>query len=192
VASITFATPFELVTRTLTLRAGDRKPPALGPPVTVTAAHLSPAAAESRLAAIISGTGLRARNKEGLMAHDTTRSNMWLGAWTKDLALEFELPEATPLSAIQVWNYNAQWQTAKGIGKADVAVSADGATWTTVLRGAEFTEADGTDNYDEPIVLKLDGVTARKVRFENIVPVDAGDKVGLSEVMFHTVTSPQR
>ena len=95
---------------------------------------------------------------------------MWRGAWTKNLCLEFELPEAVPLGAIEVWNYNGEWQTADGIRKADVAVSSDGTNWQTVLRGAEFAEADGNADYDEPTVLKLEGVAARKVRFENIVP----------------------
>ena len=47
------------------------------------------------------------------------------------------------LGAIEVWNYNAEWQTADGVRKADVAVSPDGTTWQTVLRGAEFAEAEG-------------------------------------------------
>jgi hypothetical protein len=189
VATVNFVSPFEVLTRTLTLRSGDRKPPPLGPPVAVAAVHLSPAADEAGLPPIINGSGLRARNKDGLMAHDSVRTNMWLGAWTKDLSIEFELPEATPLAAIQVWNYNGQWQTAKGIRAADVAVSSDGSNWQTVLRGAEFAEADGTADYDEPTVLKLEGVATRKVRFENIVPLSASGKVGLSEVVFHRAGS---
>jgi hypothetical protein len=189
VASINFGTPFDLVTRTLTLRSADRPPPALGPPVSVASVHLKPETDESGLSAIVSGRGLRARNQLGLMAHDTIQSNMWLGSWTKDLTLEFELAEAVPLGAIQIWNYNAPWQTAKGIAKADIAVSTDGITWTTVWRGAAFTEADGTENYDEPTTLKLDGVTTRKVRFENLVGFGAGDKVGLSKVVFHGTAS---
>ena len=95
------------------------------------------------------------------------------------------LPEPAPLAAIEVWNFNGEWQTTNGIRKADVAVSGDGTTWQTVLRGAEFAEAEGSAGYDTPTVLKLNGVTARKVRFENIVPWSASGKVGLSEVVFH-------
>ena len=74
------------------------------------------------------------------------------------------------------------WVHGSDIG---VAVSTDGAAWQTVLRGVEFTEAEGAAGYDEPAVLKLDGVNARRVRFENIVPRSDNGKVGLSEVIFH-------
>jgi hypothetical protein len=97
----------------------------------VESVHLSPAADESGLRSLINEAGLRKRDKSLLLAHDTIRSNMWLGAWTKELRFEFELPEATPLAAIELWNYNAEWLTAKGIAKADVAVSSDGSTWQT-------------------------------------------------------------
>jgi len=110
---------------------------------------------------------------------------MWQGACAPDLQLEFELPEPVPLAGVEVWNYNADWQTTNGIRKADVAVSADGTTWQRVLSGVEFAEAEGTPDYDTPVVLKLNGVMARKVRFENIVPWNRGGKVGLSEVVFH-------
>ena len=116
---------------------------------------------------------------------------MWRGACATNLSLEFELPEPVALGAIEVWNYNAEWQTKDGMRKADVAVSPDGTTWETVLRGAEFAEAEGTADYDEPIQLKLKGATARKVRFENIVPWNDNGKVGLSKVVFHQATSAQ-
>jgi hypothetical protein len=175
------------VTRPSTLKARDRKPPALGSKVRVEAAHLSPAADESGLPNLINGSGLLEIG--GLKAHGTNASDMWLGDWKNNLAIEFELPETVPLAAVEVWNFNADWQTTNGIRKADVAVSADGASWQTVLRAVEFAEAEGTADYDSPVVLKLDGVKARKVRFENIVPRSSGGKVGLSEVLFHQAGS---
>lgn len=184
-ATVSFDSPFELLTRPLTLKPRDRKPPDLGPALHVAAVHLNPAAEESGLFAIINGVGLRDRDRDGLEEQDTNPSHMWQGAWTKDLSIEFELPEATPLAAIEVWNYNAEWQTTNGVHKADVSVSADGTTWQTVLRGAEFAEAEDSPDYDEPTVLKLNGVTARRVRFENIVPWSQSGRVGLSKVIFH-------
>jgi len=190
VATINVFSPYQVLTHPFTLKPRDRKPPALGPTVPVAAAHLSPATNESALQAAVNGAGLRTRGKDGLLAHDTTRSNMWLGAWTTNLSIEFELAEPAALETIQVWNYNADWQTASGIGKADISVSADGTTWQTVLRGAAFGEAQGTEDYDEPTVLNLGGAMARKVRFENIVPLSAGGEVGLSEVVFHKAGLP--
>jgi hypothetical protein len=169
----------------LKLKPKDRKPPELGPQVRCEAAHLSPAADEAGLAAIINGAGLREGNPVGFKAHDTAPATMWLGACATNLALEFELPEAVPLGAIEVWNFNAPWQTTNGLRQADVAISSDGTTWQTVLSNAQFAEADGRADYDEPVVLQLKGVSARKVRFTNLVPWGSGDKVGLSEVIFH-------
>lgn len=117
---------------------------------------------------------------------------MWLGACAPDLKIEFELSQAVALAAIEVWNFNAEFETANGIRKADVAVSADGSTWQTVLAGAEFAEAEGTTDYDTPVVLKLNSAMARKVRLENIVPWSASGKVGLSAVVFHQAPEVSR
>jgi hypothetical protein len=162
---------------------------ALGPKVRVEAAHLSPAADDSALAKIIDGSGLNDRAKDALPEHDTSRASMWLGTWTTNVCLEFDLADAVPLEAVEVWNFNGAWQTTNGVRRADVAVSADGTTWQTILRGAEIAEADGTPDYDEPSVLKLGGVMARKVRFENIVPRNESGWIGLSEVVFHRTGS---
>ena len=180
-----------MLTRQLTLKASGRKPPELGPKVRVETAHLSPAGDETGLAALVNGAGLRDWDKDGFLEHDTAAKNMWLGPCSTNLSLEFELPEPVALGAIEVWNYNAEWQTTCGVRKADLAVSPDGTTWQTVLRGAEFAEAEGNADYDEPIRLKLNGATVRKVRFENIVPWSASGKVGLSAVLFHQAMSAQ-
>ena len=180
-----------MLTRQLTLKASGHKPPDLGPKVRVESVHLKPAGDETGLAALINAAGLRDRDKDGLLEQDTAPTNMWRGACASNLSLEFELPEPVALGAIEVWNYNAEWQTKDGIRKADVAVSPDGTTWETVLRGAEFTEAEGNADYDEPIQLKLKGATVRKVRFENIVPWNEKGNVGLSKVVLHQAPGPQ-
>jgi hypothetical protein len=170
--------------RELTLKPKGRKPLDLGDKVAVQAVRLSPPGDEAGLRAVINGSGLGDRDKNGLPEHDAALTNMWCGPCPSDLKIEFELAEAIPLSAVEVWNFNAEWQTTNGVRKADVAVSSDGTTWQTVLTGAEFAEAEGRPNYDDPIVLKLPAVVARKIRFENIQTWGPG-KVGLSEVVFH-------
>jgi hypothetical protein len=185
------------VTQPLLLKAKNRKPAALGPEAPVEAVRANPAADEAGLPAIINGAGLADTDHDGLKEHGTIPAKMWLGQWRANLCLEFEFSNAVSLTAIEVWNYNAEWQTANGLRKADIAVSSDGTNWHTVLRGAEFAEAEGTDDYDTPAVLKLNGVTALKVRFENLVPWSNSGNVGLSEVVFHgaarqTKTSSKR
>jgi hypothetical protein len=180
-----------VLTRQLTLKASDRKPPELGQKVRVETAHLTPAGDDATLAVLLNSNGLSDWDKDGFLEHDTNVKDMWLGACSTSLSLEFELPEPVALGVIEVWNYNAEWQTQDGVRKADVAVSTDGTTWQTVLRGAEFAEAEGNRDYDEPIRLKLNGVTARKVRFENIMPWGGSGKVGLSKVVFHQAIGAQ-
>lgn len=126
---------------------------------------------------------------DGLLEHGCETKDMWSALCTPDLFVEFELPEAVPLACVAVWNYNDSWQTTNGVHRADIKVSADGSTWQTVLSGAEFLEAEGNADYDQPTVLKLNGAVARKVRFENLVPFGTGANVGISEVSFHETPS---
>ena len=180
-----------MLTRQVTLKPSGRKPPDLGPKVRVEAVRLDPAGGETGLGALVNQAGLWDWDRDGLLEQDTSLKHMWQGVCATNLSLEFELPEPVALGAIEVWNYNAEWQTGDGVRKADVAVSPDGTSWETVLRGVEFAEADGNPDYDQPIQLKLNGATVRKVRFENIVPWNDKGKVGLSKVVLHQAPGPQ-
>jgi len=191
IATVDFAGPFQVLTRPFTLKPRNRQSRAPDPVARVESVHLTSSDDETGLARLIGKSGLSDRDHDGLLEHDMLPTHMWLGAWTTNLCIEFELSEAVPLTAIEVWNFNAAWETAKGLSKADVAVSSDGTTWQTVLRGAEFAEAEGTADYDEPTVLRLNGVLARKVRFENTVPLSTSGKVGLSKVRFHRAAGSQ-
>ena len=71
-----------MLTHQLTLKASGRKPPELGPKVRIETAHLSPAADEAGLAAIVNGAGLRDWDKDGLLEHDTAAKNMWRGPFS--------------------------------------------------------------------------------------------------------------
>jgi len=180
-----------VLTRELTLKPSGRKPPELGATVRVTAVRLGQGADDKGLAALIDRAGLCDWDRDGLLEQDTSPKHMWRGPCSTNLSLEFELPEPVALGAVEVWNYNAEWETKSGVRKADVAVSADGTTWETVLRGVKFAEAEGTVDYDEPIHLQLNGATVRKVRFENIVPWNEKGMVGLSKVVFHQAPGQQ-
>jgi hypothetical protein len=157
----------------------------LGPKVAVRAARLIPAGDAAALKPVTETAGLRDADKDGLLEQDVVATHMWTGKNSGDLSLEFELPEEVPLSGIEVWNYNLPFQTDKGLRQADVAISADGTTWQTVLSGASFKEADGTADYDEPTVLKLENVKAKKVRLEKLAGLSSSGEVGLSKVVFH-------
>jgi hypothetical protein len=183
--------PFEVLTRPLTLKPRKRAPSDLGPTVAVQASRLLPAGDDKALKVLCDKAGLRDADKDGLLEQDTNAGNMWVSKNSSDTALEFELEEQVPLSGIEVWNFNLPFQTDKGLRQADVAVSEDGTSWKTVLRGVSFKEAEGTSDYDEPTVLKLDNVKAKKVRLEKLVSLSSSGEVGLSKIMFHKSTGAQ-
>lgn len=191
VAVVDVLGPFQVQTRPWTLKPRDRKAIATGPKVRVESVHLSPDSMEIGLTALVNGLGLRDTDRNGRIEQNTNPTNLWLGTWTKDLALEFELPEALPVMSLEVWNYNAEWQTSNGLYKADVAISANGKSWKTIQKGVTFNEADGTPSYDEPTVIDLKGSTAKKVRLQNLVPLSANAKIGLSEVIVREAVSPR-
>lgn len=173
-----------MVTRPVVLKPKKREPASLDPVVRVEAARGLAAGMESALDSLVNGIGLRDWDGDGLKEHSAERSRMWLTDYATNLALEFTLPEPVKLSAIEIWNFNVPWQTTNGVRQLDIAVSADGKNWQTVAQYARIAEAEGTDDYDEPTLVRLDGVTVQKVRLENIVPISSGPKVGLSEVVF--------
>jgi len=173
-----------VLTRPIVLKPKKRQPVSPGPVVRVETVRCTGTVTGTGPAMLVNGTGLRDWDNDGLKQHSTNPARMWQTVWTNNLALEFTLPEPVTLSAIEVWNFNVPWQTTNGVRHVDVAVSADGNSWRTVLEKAGISEAEGTDDYDEPTVLALGGVKAHKVRLENFVPMNPDGKIGLSEVVF--------
>lgn len=176
--------PFQILTRSLILKPADRKPADLGPKVRVESVSLSTDASAADLANLIGDAGFWDNDKDGLKEQSTDASTQWLGNYASNMALEFELPEVVPLSAISIYNYNGEWQTTNGVRTLDISISADGTTWQSVSKALEIAEAEGTSDYDAPVVLKLDKVAARKIRFENLT-TRGGGKIGLAKVIFH-------
>lgn len=170
-------------TRPLILKAKGRKAPELDPIVRVESVRTQQDD-DPLIANLINGTGYRDIDNDGLKEQSTALSTMWLGKWDPAMKVEFDLPESVPLSAISIMNYNGEWSTTNGIKKLDVSVSTDGQNWQTVAKNVEIPEAEGTSDYDEPFVLKLNKQMARKIRFENIV-TRGTTNVGLSKVFFH-------
>lgn len=171
--------------RPIPLKPRDRKPPDLGPIVKVERVRALPATAQARVEALINRSGLKDIDRDGLNEHDLVSSNSWQCAAAAGVTLEFDLPEAVPLNAVEIWNLNTDAPADRGVRAVDISVSPDGQTWTTVAKAAALTEAEGLSDYDQPNVVKLNGAIARKVRFENLQPLGQGEVVGLSEVVFH-------
>ena len=123
-----------------------------------------------------------------MLEHSTARDGMWVcdTEKVKD-GIVFDLPaDGQMLESIAVWNYNKPAYTDLGVQRADIAVWTAKDGWKTVLKGATFQEAEGSDDYDEPTLLTFKPVRAEKVRFGNLTPFNPDMKqVGLSEVCFY-------
>lgn len=188
-ATLEFDTPFVVLKQPVVLKAKDRKPATTNPKVRVSSVRSNAPEPGVNLAAIADGSGLADTDGDKLFEHDCEKKNMWMAQRVPDLFVEFELPETVPLATVEIWNLNDPWQTTNGVRRADVRVSTDGSTWQTVLAGAELAEAEGGPDYDQPTVLQLNGVKARRVRFENLASFGTGSTVGLSEVVFREAVS---
>ena len=140
---------------------------------------------------IIDGSGLADEDNDMLVEHDENSETMWLsekgqaGGW-----LEFDLGGVYELGSILVWNYNARGQTKRGIKRADISMWTQDTGWQKILNDCEFTEAEGSFDYDEPTHVKFDGVKAQRVRFDDLAKFGDEEYVGLSEVQFFETPKP--
>jgi hypothetical protein len=141
---------------------------------------------------IVDGSGLQSRDKDGLSVHSTNTKDMWLSAkgqvhgW-----VEFDFGTTRRLDGIDVWNYNEQDGTRRGIQKADISVCTAGNRWRKVSANFEFERAPAGGEYDDPTFIDMGGITTSKVRFDNIKNFDDVNYVGLSEVRFYEVVGKQ-
>jgi len=101
------------------------------------------------------------------------------------------LGQAHTLGTIKVWNFNEKRHTNRGVKKADISVWTEETGWKKILDDFEFEEAEGGDDYDEPVVVELDRVEAQRVRFDDLVNLGDPEYIGLSEVQFFKIRGPQ-
>ena len=135
---------------------------------------------------VCNGRGLSDVDGDGLLEHCEHPACMWCGsARDANDGIEFDLAGLAGLGSILVWNYNELGQTFRGIKTADISVWEPNKGWRVVKRGCEFPEAAGGFDYDEPLWIRLEGVKAQRVRFDNIESHDKGTQYGLAEVAFY-------
>ena len=100
--------------------------------------------------------------------------------------LEFDFGQTRMLDQMHVWNYNAKNRTFRGLKQADISVWTEQSGWRKVLDDYTFAEGEGTGDYDEPIQVKLEGIEAQKMKFDELVNFGDLQYVGLSKVQFFT------
>ena len=190
--NVEIAGPFNILSNILRLKATDRKPVDTGKPVSSVKITISGVEPNDVVNRILDGSGLKDINKDKLEEHSSTLADMW--QTNKDQKIdwiEFDLGTVRKLDVIQVWNFNQKWFTKRGLKKADISVWNETDGWKKVSEDVEFGEAEGSDDYDEPTIIKLNGVEAAKVRFDDLQNLGDPDYTGLSEVRFYEVKGPQ-
>ncbi len=141
---------------------------------------------------IVDGTGLSDQDLDGLLEHDETTESMWLNSQDDvNSWVEFDLGEVHSLGSFLLWNYNERGHPQRGIKQADISVWISETGWQKMFDDFEFAEAEGSFDYDEPDHIRLDGVKAQKVRFDDLVSFANDKHVGLSEVQFFQKRGPE-
>ena len=180
--------PFKVLSRPYWLKAANRKEPLCGEQVVPVAVITGMGETQIPVEAIADGQGLSRRDADRLLEHDVDPNHMRITPEnTKVDYVEFDLGKEVALDLMQVWNYNETDKTQWGLKRVDLAVWTDGAGWRRVKEAVALDEAEGTEDYDEPTLVRLDGVQASKVRLENLVGFVGSNRMGLSEVQFFQV-----
>ncbi len=172
--------PFRISARPYLIKPEFRLPPVSG----ATIENVAGKAGNQNLENLVNGQNLKNRDSDLLLECDTQPSGMWQSSASTDV-IEFDLGGPYELSIAQIWNYNHPQWTGQGLARADVSVWTEAGGWKTVLEDVTFDPAEGTDDYDSPTVLPLQGITASKIRFSDLVGLDPQGPVGLSAVRFY-------
>ncbi|MGD8501522.1 MAG: tetratricopeptide repeat protein, partial [Phycisphaerales bacterium] len=162
-----------------------RKAPLMGEQVLPVTARADSSHLDMTVEHIVDGTGLADGDVDGLLEHDENPENMWLSEGGRGRSwVEFDLGGVYELGSILVWNYNERANTQRGVRSADISVWAPEAGWQKTFDDFNFAEAEGSFDYDEPILVRFDGVKAQKARFEDLISLGDEEYIGLSEVRF--------
>ena len=186
------AGPFKVLAHAIWIKAEERKPPVTGEAITAEWVKASSANPGNDAVNLISPEGLRDRDFDGLNEHTCDADNMWLSEKGQtDGWVEFDLGAARKVGSVIIWNLNDAWHTNRGVQKADLSVWTEQAGWRKIREGLSLCEAEGGDDYDNPVVVELDAVEARKVRLDNLANFGDADHIGLSKVQFFEARGPK-
>jgi concanavalin A-like lectin/glucanase superfamily protein/F5/8 type C domain-containing protein len=119
--------------------------------------------------------------------HSTRASDMWLGVsdGEEPVWIQYEFDRVYKLHAIDVWNYNAEFELILGFGIKDTTVeySTDAVEWTT-LTEVELGQATAKSTYTANTTIDGTGVAAKYVRIIASNSYGMMGQYGLSEVRF--------
>ncbi len=98
--------------------------------------------------------------------------------------VEFDFGKPQRIDTICIWNYNDTWCISQGVRQMNISVWTQETGWQKIRQDQKIDQAEGGDGYDEPTLIKLDAVTAQKVRFDALANFGDPEYTGLSEVQF--------
>jgi hypothetical protein len=107
--------------------------------------------------------------------------------------ITWDLGATYNVANMRVWNYNESdgGNTSRGIRTTDVSTSTDSLSYTP-LANVGLDKSPGLDTVDFSQVVSLGDVSARFIRFNNIVNWGGSNNfVGLSEIQFDGVAVPE-
>lgn len=184
--------PFKILARQIWIKAEDRKPPVAGDVIVPKAVQASSSDAGAEVANLINRSGLSNRDTDSLEEHSDNPAHMWRSA-KGDAAswVEFDLGQVQPLGTISIFNYNDGWHTDRGVRKADISVWTQETGWQKIQDDMAIEQAEGNNDYDEPMFVAFDNVKAQKIRFDDMASYGDAEFIGLSEVQFYAPRGPQ-
>jgi hypothetical protein len=168
-------------------------------PLTATASSTHPINNRRPASNTVDGSGMSDESGDGIP--ETHEANAWGDdiSWMTDDRnndtepwIKFQLNDLHVLDEMRVWNFNVDaGRTDRGVMEADIYVSSlvedpndnftDPARWTLVHDDFLLTRAPGTDDYNTPDVIPMQGLSARWVAMDIESNFD-GQFYGLSEV----------
>jgi len=174
------------------IKAEDREPLVTGAEIVPKAVQASSSHPDTNAASLIDRKGLRDRDLDGLDEQRADLQDMWLSAEGQTQGwLEFDFGQVRKLSTLFIWNFNDAWHTRRGVRQANLSVWTEAGGWRKIQDDLQLTEAEGGDDYDEPVVVTFEAVEAQKVRLDDLAGFPDSEHVGLSEVQFFQPRGPE-
>lgn len=173
------------------IKGFSRKMPLTGAQIPHVTIRTDNSDSKMKLIHVVDVSGLADVDADGLFEHDENPENMWLSEQGRTSGwIEFDMGDVYELGSILVWNYNERGHTQPGIKRADVSVWTQDKGWQKVFDNFDFAEAEGSFDYDEPILLEFDAVKTQKVRFDDLATFGDEEHLGLSEIQFFEKRRP--
>ena len=186
------AGPFRVLAHQLWIKPQKRSPLVTGEAIVPQTAQAGSSDPNANVANLIGQNGLADRDRDGRNEHSSASDNMWLSAKGQTQTwLEFDLGEAHKLGTICIWNFNDTWYTDRGARQVDVSIWTQETGWRKLHDDLSLVRAEGGDDYDEPVVVNLDNVTAQKIRLDDLANYGDADHIGLSKVQFFKPRGPE-